>query len=409
VDFSPIEFDDDLRRFRDDEVRPFLDEQLTDDVLARERHEGNGFDPAYQRALAARGWLELWLADGPTSDGLGGDGGLDAVRAAVFDVEQAARVGPLFPVQGSHALVMQVVRQFASDELKAELADRVHAGEVQACLGYTEPDCGSDAAAIRTRATRDGDEWRITGQKMFSTGAHLCQFVMLTARTNLDAPKHQGITMFLVPLDQPGVAVEGIGTLGGERTNFVYLDDARVADRYRLGPVDQGWAIASGALAAEHGMGNASTADHRTDDLRNVIASTAGWQGTLRDVLAAAEHWATTTTRPDGSRVIDDPMVRVRLARIALDCAVSEFTPNPFRRVIASDVFIRDVADLVELIGPAALIPEGEDGAVEDGRIEWAHRFAQGTSIYGGTTDIQRNLIAEHVLGLPRHRAVLRR
>ena len=101
-------------------------------------------------------------------------------------------------------------------------------GQIQACLGYTEPDCGSDAAAIRTRAVRDGDEWRITGQKMFSTGAHLCQFVMLTARTNPDVAKHQGITMFLVPLDRPGIDVQGIGTLGGERTNFVYLDDAHV-------------------------------------------------------------------------------------------------------------------------------------------------------------------------------------
>jgi alkylation response protein AidB-like acyl-CoA dehydrogenase len=403
VDFSAIEFDDELRRFRDDEVRPFLDEQLTDDVLARERAEGNGFVPAYQRALAARGWLEPWLVDDPTTDGL------DPVGAAVLDLEQAARVGPLFPVQGSHALVMQVVRQFGSDELKVELADGVHAGEIQACLGYTEPDCGSDAAAIRTRAVRDGDEWRITGQKMFSTGAHLCQFVMLTARTNPDVAKHQGITMFLVPLDRPGIDVQGIGTLGGERTNFVYLDDAHVDDRYRLGPVDQGWAIASGALAAEHGMGDASSADHRTAELRNVIASTAGWQGVLRDVLAAAEHWAATTILSDGTCVLDDPVVRVRLARIALDCAVSEFTPNPFRRVIASDVFVRDVADLVELIGPAALIREGEDGAIEDGMVEWAHRFAQGTSIYGGTTDIQRNLIAEHVLGLPRHRAVLRR
>ena len=407
MDFSPIEFDDDLRQFRDEQVRPFLDQHLTDDVLARERHEGNGFVPEYQHALAARGWLEPWLADGPVPDAL------DPVRAAVLESEQAARVGPLFPVTGSHGLVMQVVRQFGSDELRAEIAEGVHAGRVQACLGYTEPDCGSDAAAIRTRAVRDGDEWVISGQKMFSTGAHLCQFVMLTARTNPDAAKHQGITMFLVPLDGPGVDVQGIGTLGGERTNFVFLDDARVPDHYRLGPVDQGWAIASGALAAEHGMGDhgdgAAQPDHRTAELREAINATTGWLGVLRFALAAAERWAAATTRPDGSRVLDDPTVRARLARVALDCAVSEFTPNPYRRVVASDGFVRAVADLVELVGPAALIPEGEDGAVEDGVIEWAHRFAQGTSIYGGTTDIQRNLIAEHVLGLPRHRAVLRR
>ncbi len=405
MDFSPIEFDDDLRRFRDDDVRPFLDEHLTDDVLARERHEGNGFVPEYQHALAARGWLEPWLEDGSTPDAL------DPVRAAVLESEQAARVGPLFPVTGSHGLVMQVVRQFGSDRVRAEIADGVHAGTVQACLGYTEPDCGSDAAAIRTRAVLDGDEWRITGQKMFSTGAHLCQFVMLTARTNPDAAKHKGITMFLVPLDGPGVEVQGIGTLGGERTNFVFLDDARVSDHYRLGPVDQGWAIASGALATEHGMGSngGHGPDRRTAELREAINATTGWLGVLQDTLAAAERWAAEALRPDGSCVLDDPAVRARLARVALDCAVSEFTPNPYRRVVASDVFVRGVAELVELVGPAALIPEGEDGAVEDGVIEWAHRFAQGTSIYGGTTDIQRNLIAEQVLGLPRHRAVLRR
>ena len=111
MDFSPIEFDDELRRFRDDEVGPFLDAQLTDAVLARERHEGNGFDPGYQRAMAARGWLERFLDDGPTNDEPGGHVGLDPVRAAVFETEQAARVGPLFPVPGSHGLVMQVVRQ----------------------------------------------------------------------------------------------------------------------------------------------------------------------------------------------------------------------------------------------------------------------------------------------------------
>lgn len=404
MDFSTIEFDDDLQRFRDDEVRPFLDEHLTDDVLARERREGNGFVPEFQRALAARGWLEPWLAADPSADAL------DPVRAAVLESEEAARVGPLLPVTGSHGLVMHVVRQFGSDALRAEIADGVHAGEIQACLGYTEPDCGSDAAAIRTRAVRDGDEWRITGQKMFSTGAHLCQFVMLTARTDPDASKHQGITMFLVPLDGPGVEVQGIGTLGGERTNFVFLDDARVADRYRLGPVDQGWAIASGALATEHGMGEHGDApDRRISDLREAINSTTGWLGVLREALTATERWARTTLRPDGSRVADDPAMRVRLARVALDCSISEFTPNPYRRVVASDVFIRDVAELVELVGPAALLPEGEDGAVEQGILEWAHRFAQGTSIYGGTTDIQRNLIAEHFLGLPRHRGALRR
>jgi 3-oxocholest-4-en-26-oyl-CoA dehydrogenase alpha subunit len=407
MDFSPIELDDASARFLDEQVRPFLDEHLPDDVLARERAEGNGFVPEYQRALAGRGWLPQWLA--PAGD----EPALDPLQTALLTFAESERIGPLFPVTGSHSLVMSVVGQFGSDALRAEITDGVHRGEVQTCLGYTEPDCGSDAAAIRTRARRDGDEWMITGQKMFSTGAHLCQYVMITARTNPDVPKHQGITMFLMPLDHPGVEVQGIGTLGGERTNFVYLDDVRLADRYRLGGVDQGWPIASGALAAEHGMedvhgaGPGGTASDAA--LLDALAATSGWVGVFGAALDAAEEWARAAAKPDGSRVLDDPAVRLRLAHIALDCAVSQFTPNPHRRVVASDLFIRDVAELVDLTGAAGLLPEGEPGAVADGRLEWAHRFAQGTSIYGGTTDIQRNLIAEHVLGLPRHRGVIRR
>ena len=226
----------------------------------------------------------------------------------MLESEQAARVGPLFPVTGSHALVMQVVRQFGSDALRAEIADGVRAGTVQACLGYTEPDCGSDAAAIRTRAVRDGDEWRITGQKMFSTGAHLCQYVMLTARTNPDVAKHQGITMFLVPLDGPGVEVQGIGTLGGERTNFVYLDDVRVPDRYRLGPVDQGWAIASGALAAEHGMGvgrrrTARSPQRRSPSAINATTRLAGRVAATRSTPRVERGRATTAADPTARRV----------------------------------------------------------------------------------------------------------
>jgi len=403
MDFSRIELD----AFLDDQVRPFMDEHLPGDVVDRERREGNGFVPEYQRALAARGWLEPWLAE--ADDG----SALDPVRAAIVRAEETDRVGPLFPVVGSHSLVMSVVKQFASDALRTEIATGVHRGEIQTCLGYTEPDCGSDAAAIRTRAVRDGDEWLLTGQKMFSTGAHLCQYAMITARTNPEVAKHQGITMFLVPLDHPGVEVQGIGTLGGERTNFIYFDETRLADIYRLGPVDQGWPIASGALAAEHGMDESHGAipDHGASegDLVRALEAVTGWLGVFGRALDAAVDWAQHTTTPEGSRVIDDPAVRLRLARVALDCAVAQITPNPYRRVIASDLLIRDTAELLDMTGVAGVLASGEDGAAAGGTLEWAHRFAQGTSIYGGTTDIQRNLIAEHFLGLPRHRGALRR
>jgi alkylation response protein AidB-like acyl-CoA dehydrogenase len=283
---------------------------------------------------------------------------------------------------------------------------------VKCCLGYTEPDCGSDAAAVRTRALRDGSDWVVNGQKMFSTGAHLCQYAMITARTNHDAPKHRGITLFLAPLEQAGVERRGIDTLGGERTNFIYFDDAVIPDSHRLGPVDQGWQVASGALASEHGM----DAEHggfervRTvdPDVRDAVSGPPNWMGVLKVALDAAVAWARTTTLDDGTPVIDDPVVRARLARVAVDVAVLDATPNPFGRVVASDLLIRDTADLIDLCGADGILAGSDPASAGGGTIEWAHRFAQGTSIYGGTTDIQRNLIAEHVMGLPRHRGAIR-
>ena len=199
--------------------------------------------------------------------------------------------------------------------------------------------------------------------------------------------------MFLVPLEHPGVEVQGIATLGGERTNFIYFDEARVPDWYRLGPINQGWQVASGALADEHGMGGGHTdadgLDASSAELIDALGKSRGWHDEFPAILAAGEAWARTARRPDGSAAIDDPAVRLRLARIALDCEVADVTPEPYGRVIASDLLIRDTAELIALAGPVGLLTAGEEGAAAGGVLEWAHRFAQGTSIYGGTTDIQ--------------------
>jgi alkylation response protein AidB-like acyl-CoA dehydrogenase len=406
VDFGPISLEPDERAFWRDEVVPFYDEHLPDAVVERERREGNGFDPDVERALGARGWLV------PTAAPEHGGAGLDPVRAGLVLGEEARRAGVLFPVKGSNQLVVEVVRRFGSAELQAEILPAAAAGTIKCCLGYTEPDCGSDAAAITTRAVRDGGQWIVNGQKMFSTGAHLCQYAMVTARTNPDAPKHRGITLFLVPLEQPGVERQGIHTLGGERTNFVYFDDAIVPDTHRLGPVDQGWQVASGALAAEHGMDAAHGGYDRPPTVDQDVLSAMGgvpdWMSVLRVALDGAVEWARSTLAPDGTRMIDDPLVRARLARVHVDVALSEATPPPFRRVVASDVLIRDAADLVDLCGADGILAAGDPPSAGGGAVEWVHRFAQGTSIYGGTTDIQRNLIAEHYMGLPRHRGLLR-
>ena len=136
--------------------------------------------------------------------------------------------------------VVSVLREHGSPELLDETLDRVSRGEIRFCLGYTEPDAGSDLANVKTRATEDGGEWIISGQKTFTTTAHHAQYALVLARSNQDLPKRRGLTTFLVPLDLRGVEISPIHTLGGERTNAVFFDDVRVLDRYRVRARERG-------------------------------------------------------------------------------------------------------------------------------------------------------------------------
>src|SRR5262249_51747838 len=141
---------------------------------------------------------------------------------------------------GTTGMVGAILQRFGSSELKREALSRVAAGEAICCFGFTEPGCGSDVFAAQTRATREGDFWRIDGQKMFTSGANFAEYVLLLARTDPDAPKHRGLTMFLVPLRAPGVEIHPVYTFEDERTNITYYDGVRVADSYRLGEVNGG-------------------------------------------------------------------------------------------------------------------------------------------------------------------------
>ncbi len=384
MDFSIVDLDEQTRDFQE-KVRAFCDEHITEEVMDAEFATGDGFNAALHKALGQQGWiLPTWPRDK-------GGAGLTPLQAAILSTELRLRHAPTIPM-GTTMLVLPAVTRWATDELKAEVLPAVASGDVRFCLGYTEPDSGSDIAAAKTRAYRDGDEWVIEGQKMFTTGAQNCQYSFLLTRTNPDAPKHKGLTMFLCPLDQ--AEIRPIHTLGGERTNMVFYDGIRISDKYRLGPVDQGWMVLLGPLNAEHAM---------PDEAPAVPLEAPGGQYGFSAVIAleAAVRWA-RTAGPDGRRPIDDPVVRRRLARAARDAEIATTSTGPAGRVMSSESAIRVGAELIDLIGPRGLLPRGQDGAVEDGWIEYAHRFAQGTATYGGTTDVFRNIIAERILGLPR-------
>jgi alkylation response protein AidB-like acyl-CoA dehydrogenase len=388
MDFSRIVLTRAQQDFAE-EARALLDEVVTPAVHQHEHDTGDGFNEDVHLALGARGWLyPAW----PAAEG---GAGLDPVCCRILDDEIERHLVPMI-THGTTRLVLDAVLRDADPGLTAALKPQVTAGHVRFCLGYTDPEGGSDIAAVHLRAVRDGDDWVLNGAKMFTTGAHNCQYSFLLTRTDPEQPKHKGLTMFLVPLDLDGVEIQAIRTFGGERTNAVYFSDVRVADRYRLGAVNGGWRVLRGPLDAEH-QSNAA-------DIGLTPPSDKGYRYTvdLGRAITAAARWAQDGTRPDGTRAADDPVFLDRLGQIIVEYEASLVTPGLMGRNKGALALIAGAAELIDSVGAEALLERGTDGVTGDGVLEHMHRFAQNTAIYGGTTEIFKNMIAQHVLDLPR-------
>ncbi len=381
MDFSRVELSDDDRAFLD-EVRTFLDTHVTDGVRRRDRETGENFDESVHLAAGAAGYLAGELT--PQTEG-----GFSAVRRRIWDLERCRARMPWWHT-GTTAMIARTVEPFASPAVKDEVLPGVLSGDVRLCLGFTEPDGGSDVAACKTRAVRDGDGWIINGSKMFTSNAHHSQYVFLTTNTDPDAPKHKSLTMFLVPLDTPGVDIQGIRTVDGDRTNITYYNDVRVDDKYRLGEVNDGWTVLRAALNVEHGI---------------LEADAAG----LQKIAAMSEHGALMAEAVDNiaaiaadRRLLDDESVKYRLGRSIARMEAALSTPEMFGRVAIAQT-MRDISpDLMDILGSASSLPVDTDGAAGDGAVEYLFRLALPTGIYGGTLEVFRNMIAEHALGLGR-------
>lgn len=324
-----------------------------------------------------------------------GGRGADAASArASLAVWQ--EVGYTPPPRSTTGLVGAAILKFGSEELKKEVLPAFASGEKTAALGYTEPSCGSDVFAAKTRAVRDGDDWIINGQKMFTSGAEWASYVFLLTRTDPNVPKHKGLTMFLVPLDAPGVEIHPVYTFMDERTNGTFYTDVRIPDRYRIGEVNGGVKVMASALSQEQSGGY--------------------YHKNMRAMAKAAEAWARRTER-DGKPLVQDPRILARLARVHADANIAEALSakvlgmrlagvpdqafGPAAKVFSTEAFIKDSADLLDLAAPQSLI-RGQEGL---GMIEMGYRHSTATTIYGGTSEVLRSMVAERRLGLPRSRA----
>ena len=379
------------QQFRD-ELREFCSEYVTSEVKELTRN-GTLHNWELHRKMADRGWL--W---GAIPAELGG-GGRSPMEMAVFTEELQLAGAPIDAI-GNIVLVASVILELGNDFLKSEVVPKLLNGESLASLGYSEPEAGSDVAACRTKAERDGDEWVINGQKMWTTMAHEADFVILLTRTDPEAPKHRGLTMFIVPFATPGIEIQPVWTIGTERTNATFYDDVRIGDYWRIGEVNKGWQVMLACLKYERGF--------------------AGGQYPSVPLIEAARHHAETHTRPDGTLIIHDSVVREQLVRAMIDveaCRVLAYrtaalaaaggqfgVEGSMTKLFSSERYQQHCDWFLDMQGPEGLLRWGTPEAPNDGEIEENWRHAPVTTIYGGTSEIQRNNIAEHRLGLPRAR-----
>ena len=384
MDFSRVELSDGDQAFLD-EARTFLGTHMTDEVRRRDRETGDNFDEGLHLKFGAAGYLESeWR---PHSEG-----GFSRVRRRIWEQEKR-RVHVPWVTWGTTAMVARSVAKFGSPELRDQVLPKVFSGEVRLCLGYTEPEGGSDVATCKTRAVPDGDAWIINGSKMFTTGAHNCQYVFLITNTAPEAPKHKSLTMFLVPLNSPGIEIQGVRTVDGDRTNIVYYSDVRVDDKYRLGDVNAGWTVLREPLNVEHGA--VAAAPDGLQDV-SIMMHQAGFMAEAVDKAAAR----VTRTDPDGRRLIDDKSVAYRLGRGVAKMEAALSAPSIFGRVAIAQT-MRDISpDLMDILGAASALPFGADGAAVDGSAEYVYRFAPLVGIFGGTLEVFRNMIGQYMLGL---------
>ena len=365
-------------------VRSVIAETVTPEVIDLMHTSGTFDAPALNRALGREGILE---------GAVPGLGKGDPIELWLL-FSELEKAGAPYDGLAISLMIAGVVNAVGTEEQRERILPSILSGEALVCMGYSEPDFGSDVASAKTRAIRDGDEWVINGAKMWTTMAHEARWLILLTRTNLDVPKHKGLTMFIMPMDTPGITVDPVHTMGTERTNATYYDDVRVGDDAVLGAVDEGWRTMTVALAFERGVMGGTTA--------------------AMPLLNHFHDWASETG------VLDQPIARERMARAVIDMQVAALltqrsawiaasgglpgVEGSMTKVFAPEAYQRISKWFQESAGPAGLLQFHEPGAAGEGFVEYDARHTPVVTIYGGTSEIQRNNIAEHRLGLPKAR-----
>jgi alkylation response protein AidB-like acyl-CoA dehydrogenase len=395
VDFRPTEAQERFRR----EVRDWLVAHLPPGWGTpahrppEDPSEKVAFARRWQRTLFDGGWAGLhWPREY-------GGRGATAIEQLIFAEEYARAGAPsMIDIGVGPGLVGPTLIHHGTDAQKERFLRRILTGEDVWCQGFSEPNAGSDLAASRTRAELDGDEFRVTGQKIWTSYARWADWCILLARTDPQAPKHAGLSFLLVDMRSPGITIRPLVEMTGVAWfNEVFFDDVRVPRADMVGELNQGWQIAITTLAHERG----GAAPH------------ARLGGELAAMLAMARRMTT-----GGAPATADPVHRQRLAQAWIETELVRLVsykqvsdvmrtghPGPegsYLKLLWSETDMRMKEAGIALQGAYATVERGDPRAIDEGRWQYEYLWSRAASIYAGTSEVQRNIIAQRVLGLPR-------
>jgi alkylation response protein AidB-like acyl-CoA dehydrogenase len=374
------------------ELRAYYDELLTPEVVEQLEH-GHGVGEDMRRVVRQMG-KDGWLGIGWPKEW--GGQGRSAIEQFIF-FDESMRAGAPVPMLTINT-VGPTIMNFGSDEQKEFFLPKILAGEIHFCIGYTEPGAGTDLASLKTRAVRDGDEYVINGQKIFTSLAGDADYVWLATRTNPEVKKHKGISLFIVPMDTPGIKVVPMQLMSEHDINQTYYDDVRVPASNLVGGENNGWTLITNQLNHE----------------RVTLCS----PGIIERALHEVRLWAQDTKLADGRRVIDQEWVQINLAKVhakleflrlmnwkvawtatmgRLDVADASSV-----KVFGTEFYLEAFRLMFEVVGEQGYLRSDSPDRVVGGRLERLYRSLLILTFGGGVNEVQRDLIAMFGLGLPR-------
>jgi 3-oxocholest-4-en-26-oyl-CoA dehydrogenase alpha subunit len=373
------------------ELRAYYEKLLTPEVQ-EQLGRGRGIGEAMRRVVRQMG-EDGWLGIGWPKE-YGGQG-RSAIEQFVF-FDESMRAGAPVPMLTVNT-VGPTIMSYGTDEQKDFFLPKILKGEIHFCIGYTEPGAGTDLAALKTRAVRDGDEYVINGQKTFTSLAGGADYVWLATRTNPEVKKHKGISMFLIPMDTPGIKVVPMKLISDHDINQVFYEDVRVPASALVGGENNGWSLITNQLNHERvTLCSSGVVDRCLDDVR---------------------RWAQETKLADGRRVIDQDWAQLNLARVharleflrlinwkvAWSSTKKRLEPADASatKVFGTEFYLEAFRLLSEVIGQVSYLREGSPEAVLRSRLERNYRSLLILTFGGGVNEVQRDLIAAFGLGMP--------